>query len=158
MAGYPDLPTRDTFGPERENVRPIRNPAKELGADEMNLSFWQIAGAGRTLPLVLIIFDPALAPGSQVKFQALAFDPQQELPVISPVINGVGSYTWTFETTYPNERGTLRPFTPKAGMAMTQGAAPEVKAGVTISGQDVIIAVQDAADLGVDAPVIFMVW
>ena len=158
MPGYPDLPTRDSFGPTRESVRPVQNPERELGAAEMNLAFWQVAGAGRTLPQAVFIYDPNATPGNELSYQALAFDPKQLLPSINPTVNGTGDFTWTFDTTYLNEQGVARPFTPKAAMAMVQGGAAQVKAGVTLNGQTVQVETQDGASVAVDVAFILLVW
>lgn len=158
MPGYPNLPNRAAFGPSvLENVRPVQNPKRELSAEQMMLTFWQMAGAGRMLPQFITVLD-----GAQVtpvtEFQAKAFDPRGELPNIEPVDNGVGDYTWTFDTTYKDENGQDTLFSPKGAMAFVQGGAARDEAGATVVGQTVQVEVRDSANAAKDAKVLLLVW
>jgi len=156
MSGYPNIPTRQDFGPEMENVRPPVMPTRDLSAGQMNLSFWQTAGAGRTLPQALILFDGTI-PG--IVSQSLAFDPRQELGNITFVDNGVGDYTFTFASTYKDQRGADVAFAPLGAIAVPQNVAAGVEASPTlISGQDVTIEVVDAASAPLDAIILLQVW
>lgn len=140
-----------------QNVRPPSNPKTDLSASQVNLAFWQLSGAGRTVPMAIILFDgvtPALL------MQRLAFDPNQLLPNIAFVKNGTGDYDFTFASTYQDEKGEARAFQPAAAMASTQGAAAGVKANASNPGgsQTVNVQVLDAADLNVDATFLLVVW
>lgn len=155
MSGFPATPTRTAFGPEMKNKRTPRNPETDLNANQMNLLFWQVAGAGRTVAQASLVYDGA-APG--VTYQALAFDPKQELGNIAVVKNGVGDYVFTFASTYLNQNGVATPFVP--GMAMVSLQNPVVNDSVqfSIAGQSVTVNVRDAAGTLKDGVVQLQVW
>ena len=108
MAGFPTRPSRTAFGPEMENENPVRNPARELDADKINLAWWQTAGAGLTSPKVHI--RCTVNPGTTTvtnAYQALAFDPDAAVSAISFVYEQAGRYSFAFASQYANEDGTL---------------------------------------------------
>lgn len=155
--GFPERPPRIAFGPEMRNKRPPINAETDLTADQMNLDFWQISGAGRTLPMTVILFDGGGTPA--VIFQAAAYDPNQELANIAFVKNGTGDYTFTFESTYDNEKGQPISFVPRFSMAMVQGGAAGTKANTMIvSGQDVQVLVRNNVEALIDATFMLAVW
>lgn len=142
------------------NARPPVTPETDLSASQVNLMFWQLAGGGRTLPMAIFLYDGATP---QVLFQALAFDPDGLLGNVPVVKNGTGDYTWTFASTYPDEKGVAQPYQPRAAMAFTQGAPAGVKAnafnpGIGGAGQDIQVIVRDAAELVTDATFLLAVW
>ncbi len=153
--GFPDVPARIDFGPEMKNVRDPVLPEKDLSADQMNLTFWQAAGAGRVLPQVILLFNPF---GPSILYQGLAFDPRGVLGPIPAVVNGVGDYTFTFATTYLNEQKVAKAFTPIAAGAWPQNAGLGVNANPVVSGQTVNVRVFNAADAPLDANVVVAVW
>lgn len=156
MSGYPDRPARVAFGPTMQNKRTPKIPEKDLSAEQVNLDFWQIAGAGRVLPMALILFDGATP---SILYQALAFDPKQELGDLAFVKNGTGDYTFSFNSTYPNQVGNARPFVPRMSMAMVQGGAMGTRALAAVpAAQDVQVQVRNAADALTDATFVLAVW
>ena len=136
-------------------MRPVTNPQKELDADQMNLTFWQVAGAGRVLPQATIVYVGATP---LLTYQALAFDPRELLGNIANAKTGVGVYTFTFASTYKDEAGNDVAFTPRAAQAMVQGAAAQVQAVPNLNGQVVQVIVMDGAGAPADATILLMVW
>jgi hypothetical protein len=155
MSGFPNRPTRTTFGPTLEDARPVTNPQRELGADVMNLAFWQLAGAGAVLPMAIVVYNGATP---AILYQALAFDPKSLLGNITSVKNGAGDYRFTFASSYPDENGNATSFTPSAAMAFVQGSAAQVAAVATLNGQHVDVTVQNGAGTPTDATIIVAVW
>jgi hypothetical protein len=139
-----------------KNARAPVNPETDLNANQMNLTFWQAAGASRTTPMAVILFDGATP---EVLLQSFAFDPDQLLDTIQFNKLGTGSYNFTFEATYKDEQGQDRPFAPKAAVAMIQGgAAGDIAVPGFISGQVVPVQVRDAMDANVDGTFLLLVW
>lgn len=141
-------------------MRNKRNPINletDLTADQMNLDFWQISGAGRTLPMTIILFDGGVTPS--VLFQAAAYDPNQELPPIAFVKNGTGDYTFTFESTYENEQGAPTSFVPRYSMAFVQGGvAGTIATPFGPSGQSITVNVRDSSQVLIDGTFVLAVW
>lgn len=154
MTGFPAIPTRDHFGPTLVDRYPVRDNSRELGAEAMNLAFWQIAGASRVLPQAVLVFDPALV---QVTYQALAFDPSNALGHVPTVKNSAGDYTTTFAASYRDEKDVLIAFAPKMAAAFALGD-PQFQAGATIAGQAVGVKVRDFSNGLQDAKVLILVW
>jgi hypothetical protein len=154
-AGFPNRPSRSSFGPTLFNVRSIKRPDKELDAGNVNLAFWQAAGAGRTSPLALIGYNGTTE--ARV-FQALAWDSNGSLAPIPAVKDGTGAYTFTFASTYKDEGGRDVAFQPVAAMAFVQGGASQVQALATIALQDVVVAVKNGSSVATDATFLLMVW
>ncbi len=156
MSGFPDRPPRIKFGPNMQNRRDPKIAETDLSANQMNLTFWQAAGASRTVPMATILFD-GVTPA--IIAQALAFDPKQELGAIGFAKNGTGDYTFTFASTYPNEAGVATPFSPRFAMAMLQGGTPGDKATpLSPSGQNVTVRVRDSAETLIDGTFLVQVW
>ena len=57
MTGFPERPVRAAFGPEMKNKHAPVNAETDLSADQVNLDFWQMAGAGRVLPMMVLMFN-----------------------------------------------------------------------------------------------------
>jgi len=121
----------------------------------MNLSFWQVAGAGRVLPLAVFVYDGTT---EQLTLQALAFDPRSELDDVPVVKNATGDYTLTLASTYKDEVGTNVAFVPRAAMAYVQGGNVQDQAVPTIAGQTVNVKVADGTDAAIDRVVLILVW
>lgn len=122
MSGFPNRPTRSTYGPTLENEREVQNPKRELGATAMNLDFWQGSGMGLVIQRVAIGVVAAGSPATHT-YQGLAWDPAQTLPNI-PVTNaGTGIYQAVFQSTYADQNGTLISTSLKGGIATPQGTA-----------------------------------
>lgn len=159
MSGFPNRPSRAAFGPTYEDEIPVQDPKRELGADTVNLSMWQVAGAGRTLPMALVLYDPNT---ESILYQTLAFDPRQELGDISIVRDNAGQYTMTFEATYQDQRGSDIEFLPKFAIAFCQWSTlpgSRVSANAKVNGLDVEIEVLDSNPGYVDPDAIVVaVW
>lgn len=156
MSGFPNRPARVAFGPQMQNVRAPVIPEKDLSANQMNLTFWQLAGAGRTLPMAVLLFDGA-APA--ILYQTLAFDPRQELGELAFAKAGTGDYTFTFASTYKDQRGSDTPYSPIIGMAMVQNGAPGTKAQAFVPvAQAIKVEVRDIAEALVDGTFLLAVW
>ena len=154
--GFPNRPARIDFGPEMQNKRAPTNSETDLNADQMNLTFWQTAGAGRVLPMAVILFD-GVAPA--ITFQALAFDPRGELSLLAFVKDATGDYTFTFATTYKDESGKDVSFVPRFAICMTQGGAIGDKATAVVpSGQSVQVTYRDSSDILTDGVFMLAVW
>lgn len=148
MAGFPRIPTRSSFGPTMEDFLPVRNPKKDLGAAPINLSFWQIAGIGRTVASAAIVFDPAALSGAgKITRQALTFDPKGEIDPISHTINAAGDYEFTFASSYVDETGTAVPFFPILAIANPLGIGANPLIGLTdLDGSTVEVRIVQAAN------------
>jgi len=158
VPGFPNVPNRSAFGPTYENKRKVQDANKELGADVINLLMWQIAGASRVVAQATLIYDPVT---DKITYQALAFDPKNELPSIAVVKNGVGDYTFTFAATYLNQQGTATPFLPRMARASVQQTAvylANLAATTFLNNLDVQVQVRDAAATLIDRPVLLLVW
>lgn len=154
--GFPERTARTGFGPEMKNKRAPIIPETDLTADQMNLTFWQMSGGGRTLPMALLLLDGATP---SLLFQALAFDPNQELDNIAFVKNGTGDYTFTFASTYNNEKGNPVSFVPRMSMAFIQGGTAGDKSTPLVPvGQDVTVRIRDASEVLVDGTFVVAVW
>ena len=156
MAGFPRIPTRAAFGPTFENVRPVRDPRTELDAATMNLLAWQVAGASQTIPLALLVMQPAPPNlGISLHFEAWATAQDGAPPVLEYL--GIGSYRVTYPVTAPDENGTAIAFAPRACMAFAQGSLVVV-AFAAISAGVITITVQNGVGVPTDSAVLLMVW
>lgn len=155
MSGFPNLPSRASFGPNMQNVRPVRVPETDLSADQVNLTFWQAQGASRTVPSAVIIVDGATP---VVTYQGLTFDPELKLDFITLVKNATGSYTLTFDSTYVDQKGNNVSFTPKAAMAHMQNGPLNGTIQVGVSGLDVQVVTYDSSIVATDTTFVLLVW
>jgi hypothetical protein len=162
--GFPVRPTRSTFGPDLENERRVENPRREIGAETFTLAWWQLAGMGRTSERVTLVgrWD-GLA--MQTDYQAFAWDPNGQLPLLIPTRLGVGEYRVVFAATYPDEAGAQRPIELKAHAAHPQPSAlggPFIAQTRRISATEIEIKVWDASGAGApvlaDVPFLLLVW
>lgn len=58
---FPNRITRTSMGPHMVDEKRVTSPVNEVGADVVNLSFWQAAGISRVLPLVSFNYDAGVA-------------------------------------------------------------------------------------------------
>lgn len=157
-SGFPNRPDRNDFGPPLVNVRPVTQPDRELGAEPVNLAWWQAAGAGRTVPMATIIYNGTT---NTLVHRALAFDPNEVLPpsAVTIVKNGTGDYTVTFQASYPDEAGRQVVFAPRAALAMVQSNVnPNIQGVCGVSGQSVTVRVANASNVATDGVVLIQVW
>ena len=158
MAGFPNRPDRDEFGPTYEDERPVENPKRELGQSVINLNMWQLTGVGLTSPKVVIT---ATVSGSTVTVvnQLLAWDPHQDLGNITISYAGTGNYTFAFASTYPNEDG-LSVSTGLIGGSVFPNVATNVNGVLNLtSGYEGNIRLFDAdAGTAIDADFTLIIW
>lgn len=159
MAGFPDRPDRDAFGPTYENERPVENPKRELGEDVVNLNMWQVAGMGGVSPKVVIA---ALVPGGgpiTVSNQRLAWDPNQGVANITINYIGAGQYTFAFASTYPDENGISQSTDLIGGVAAPNSLLNVNGVLYMSSGYQGIIKLFDAdAGTPIDAHFTMIIW
>jgi len=155
MPGFPRIPSRSAFGPTFQNVRPVKDPARELDAATMNLLAWQVAGAGRTVPQAWLTYDGSIP--SMVDYRE-AFSPRVDVGIPGNVKNGTGDYTFTYAATYEDENGAEVSFAPSMAIAAVQNGAAGVEATAAVSGQTIRVRVRNAAGTFVDGIVLLLVW
>lgn len=126
--GWPGRAGRDNWGPQMLDERHTVDPQKEIGADQVNLAFWQDAGISLCAPkAVLQYFD---GEGTLLRWGVLAWDQTiyQNAAVDAPPAiltftkNGTGDYSILFDSQVPgrpDEDGAQQPETLSlvAGMA-----------------------------------------
>lgn len=157
-AGFPNRPSRTDYGPPLVDVRPVTQPDRELGAEPVNLAWWQAAGAGRTVPMAVIVYNGTT---DSLVHRALAFDPNEVLTpaAVTIVKNGTGDYTITFQASYPDESGRQVAFAPRAALAMVQSNAnPNIQGVCGVNGQSVTVRVADASNVATNGTVVVLVW
>lgn len=158
MAGFPGRPDRNEFGPTYEDERPVENPKRELGQAVVNLNMWQVAGMGLVSPKVVISTTVA---GSAVTVvnQMLAWDPNQDLANISVSYDGVGNYSFAFQSSYPNEDGNNVSTGLIGGTALPNTAANINGVLNMTSGYEGNIRLFDAdAGTAIDADFLLVIW
>ncbi len=158
MAGFPNRPIRSDYGPTREDERPVQNPKRELGAKDMNINFWQIAGMGLTAARVVIGVNSLGTPAVANSYQGLAWDPTQQLPDIIVTRNGVGDYTAVFQTTYADEDNVQIATSLQLGKATPQGSGDNRGSVELPDAQTANIFLFDAAGSPVDADFMLELW
>jgi hypothetical protein len=101
---FPTRVTRSALGPRFRDVYPVENPETDVGAEQFNAAFDQLAGLNVVAPRVALI---ATWNGSafDVRHQAEAWNPDggQAHPALARA--GVGRYTYTFAASYLDADG-----------------------------------------------------
>ena len=121
--GFPSRPSRAAFGPTYRNRFAVTEDDTEMGADIVNLSAWQIAGAGLMVPAAWCVVDGATG---DLIAAAECWDPDLEFePATERVDDGV--YMITYPATAPDEQGN-------------DVAISLVGADISIGGTDVFAA------------------
>ncbi len=154
MSGFPGRPARSHFGPTYRNAQPVYDPSKELGAQAINLLCWQVAGAGRTVPLAVLLIqgDGALL------LQQLAFDPRGKLENVDVEKTGTGVYKVTFEAAYPNEGGVMATLTPRAALVAPQSGTGGFYGVANVAGSVITAYTYNASDAAADSKFLLQVW
>jgi hypothetical protein len=126
--GFPQIPTRFSFGPTYRNKDPLQFPEKELSAEEINLAAWQEHLMGTTMPSAVLI-GADLGPWA-ITFASQTFDPKEILDPPAVVLVGT-----VLELTFPaqqvNEDGELRRFFPMVASALPHYATPAAQLAAT---------------------------
>lgn len=125
MSGFPNRPIRDTFGPEIEDTFPVTNPKREIGEGTFNLAWWQSAGSGLVVPRAVLKVDVVAATSATTLAQMLAWDPNQNLPLLTWAYVSTGNYDITFASQYADQTGTLRTLILSFGTAFVIDTADE---------------------------------
>lgn len=108
--GFPRRPSLDSFGPQLQDTRVIRNPGAEAGSDLLNLMRFQLAGAGLMVARAWAVIDGT---GGVITLAAHAesWNPKglTAAPYTPPVAvrTSTGLYTLTYQATYPDDAGAL---------------------------------------------------
>ena len=105
MSGFPSRFLRSLLGPKFVNTNPAENPETDVGAQQFNAAFHQVAGMNLVVPRVALIASYS-GGGFVYSHQAEAWNPEnaQAHPVLARSAAGV--YTYTFASTYKDEDGT----------------------------------------------------
>jgi hypothetical protein len=107
VAGWPNLISRLALGPALENVKPVKNNKRQLGAEVFKLAWWQLAGCGIMVPrcwAALRGSDAGAFSAASLLGSGEAWDPDSlYLPTIARVSAGV--YTLEYGSTYPDADG-----------------------------------------------------
>lgn len=121
MPGFPSRISRASLGPALEDTWAVTNPKKAIPAASFMLAWWQLAGAGLVVPKAILgVTMSGTTPITT--YQALAFDPDGTLPLLtwSRSAAGVYSYSWP-NSQYPDENGSLVTLTFEGGFVHYQG-------------------------------------
>lgn len=57
--GFPERSGRVEYGKSMRDERKVADPSRELGADVMNLLFWNLGAAGLCAPKAVMLFRPS---------------------------------------------------------------------------------------------------
>lgn len=163
--GFPQIPTRQSYGPVYQEVQPVRFPEKYIGAAETNLVTWQEHLIGTTAPSAVMIVD-GTGGSWAATFVARTFDPTESLP--DPAVVDLGSFQWEiqFAASVPNEAGQARRFIPRAAVASHYYATPAAQlAGAEtdivtyVTGQSVGVQFRAAGGAPIDpAGAVLQIW
>lgn len=108
MTGFPTRPTRQDFGPQLKNARPIENPELQVGEETLNPALWQLAGAGLMVPRAVLIAEWT-GSAMQILYQQEAWNPRNDQPKPGLSRSSAGVYIYSFAATYLDEKGEERP-------------------------------------------------
>ena len=105
MAGFPTRTGRTAYGPTFENESPVKNPAKEIDANMVNLVAWNVGGMAQTAPRgITRITVAATVPTNQYDAYAWAPNGGTTVPF---TFESTGIYSFAFSQQYANENGAL---------------------------------------------------
>lgn len=105
---FPKRLLRSSLGPSFVNNYPVENPASDIGDTQFNAAFAIVAAAGLLLPRATLVAawnGSALVATEQE--EAWNDDHDQAHP--TPARTGVGTYTYTFASSYNDETGAAVP-------------------------------------------------
>lgn len=104
MAGFPTRTSPNAFGPVLVNRATPRHPARDVGADRLNLMRWQCAGSAVVGPLASILIKNTAGTPS-IEEQTNGWHGTGA----TITDQGVGHYRLTFPATVADETGALIP-------------------------------------------------
>jgi hypothetical protein len=156
MSGYPARVARSNFGPQYVDKYPPANPEQEFASKELNLLCWQVAGVNAAAPRGMVSVD-ASSTAATALAQGFAWDPDQELPLLTFTRTGLGTYEFTLpSSTYADAEGNLVAVSIVGGQAIPQQlSGSNMVIGVyerisNISGRVHMYSIQGAAKVDVD--------
>lgn len=83
--GFPERAGRVEYGKPMRDERKVADPSRELGADVLNLLFWNLGAAGLIAPKVVLLFEPAPpAEFPKLVYGASSWDPLRYANVLAP--------------------------------------------------------------------------
>ncbi len=114
MSGFPNRPTRGTFGPKLEDTTAPTNPEQDVPAAAFNLDYHQVVGLALANPAQVAVI--ANWNGSAFDYahrsEAWNTDGSQTHPALARA--GAGSYSLTLASTYKDQDGADIAIAPKA--------------------------------------------
>mgnify|MGYP000882923434 CR=1 FL=1 len=154
MSGFPTRLTRAAFGPTKRNLSAgLISPEYYQGANEVELSHWQVSGMSLAIhrAWALVTWDGADGATSvSLTASGEAWDPRaQYVPTVARTSAGV--YTVTYAASYPDETATEVSTALLAASATPQSSSAR-HATCTISSSRIVnVFVWDAAGIAADA-------
>lgn len=103
---FPIRILRSSLGPALQNLRPIRSPKYELGAERINDLEHTAIGCGLVVCRAYAIARYTGTWGIYDRAEAWNTDGSQTRPSLAQV--GVGNYTWTFAESYLDGSGVAQ--------------------------------------------------
>lgn len=160
--GFPQIPTRDSFGPKYVNAANPKFPEQELIAADVELASWQAALLSKTSPSVIVIAE-ANAPWAITSI-ARTHDPKGILS--DPAVVAISdTREIDFNVQYENEAGELRQFLPFAAQVFPyfadttdQGAAAHIEMSAYVRGSRVGVRFFDAGVQIAPESCLIQVW
>lgn len=122
MSGLPLRPSRQDYGPDPVNTRPVRDPSRELDGETIGkLMLHQLAGLGAVTARAWLTTRIIAGPDVELASRAEGWNPNdvQTSPYTPPTVvrAGPGEYTVDYQSEYPDQDGTLQPLV-VSGMAV----------------------------------------
>ena len=156
MAGFPTRASRNAFGPQRANRRPVVNPLHEVGQEHYNLAFAQIAGMNVVSPIAWAL----IAANGTLLAHAEAWDPNKLTAGPTVTRTADGRYTIAYATSYPDQDGqsvTLG-FYGASVSPQTNGSPSLIGNGVAnpAAPNELLVRIATHADVATDFT--FMIW
>jgi len=105
MSGFPTRSSRTVYGPTFVNESPVKNPAKEIDANTVNLLAWNTGGIAQVTPRgITRITVSATVPTNQYDAYAWAPNGGTTVPF---AFESTGIYSFAFNQQYANQNGAL---------------------------------------------------
>lgn len=156
--GYPNRPSRTSFGPKLKNPKPVTNPETQADAGAFNLDFWQISGAGLMVPRAWAVLD-ATSGTMTMPANAEAWNPNKTQAAPTPARSGVGLYTLAYAASYLDNNDSSIGLAIVAAMAFPLNSISRRIAPSTVAGTTITINLRSSpADALVDGAVMVFLW
>ncbi len=123
MPGLPGRPSRDDYGPDIKNRRPVRDASTELDGETVGtLMMHQLAGFGLVVPKAWVLCDGSAGASVSIVSRVEGWNTKNNLsaPFDPPTVtrNSVGEFFVDYNFSYPNEQGELVAVDPKFGLVV----------------------------------------